>query len=273
MENLSFYLKYLKYVTERGAPEIHISGIGLREEMSPGRVVRPCGTNDRFLVFFHTPVELGDGRSWRSFPAGTVILWPDRAGHFYGNESSRYLHSWIHFHGALPDREIAALGLPEGMPMPLADSQNLELSLEKIYRETVGEEPDGELCRLLVKIMLRELKRDLGTPFQVHIPEQLRRLKQRLDAAAEAPPSVAEMAEMCHYSVSHFTALFRQFYRCPPGEYCRMQRLRRAAYELKNANLSVSEISDRTGFASIQQFSRAFRARFGISPSLWRKRP
>lgn len=156
--------------------------------------------------------------------------------------------------------------------MQPADSRNPELSLEKIHRETVGAEPDGELCGLPVKIMLRELKRDPAAPFQVHIPEQMHRLKQRLDAAAEAPPSVAEMAEMCHYSVSHFTALFRQFYRCPPGEYCRMQRLRRAAYELKNANLSVAEIADRTGFASIRQFSRASRARFGISPSLWRKR-
>ena len=156
--------------------------------------------------------------------------------------------------------------------MPLADPRNLELSLEKIYREAFREDPDEELCGLLMKIMLRELKRDLDAPSQMHVPEPLRRLKRLLDAAAGRPPSVAEMAEMCHYSASHFSALFRHFYRCPPGEYCRMQRLRRAAYELKNASLSVSEIAERTGFSSIQQFSRAFRARFGLSPGVWRRR-
>lgn len=265
-------MKFLKYVTERGAPELHISGVGIREEMSPGRVVRPRGTNDRLLMFFHTPVEIGDGRSWRAFPAGTVILWPDFAGHFYGNESRNYLHSWIHFHGALPDREIAALKLPEGVPMPLADFRNLELSLEKIYREASLEEPDGELCRLLMRVMLRELKRDLAAPPQTHVPELLLLLKRRLDAGAEPSLSVAEMAEMCHCSTSHFAALFRRYFHCPPGEYCRLRRLRRAAYELQNASLSVSAIAGRTGFASIQQFSRAFRAHFGVSPGVWRRR-
>ena len=48
-------------------------------------------------------------------------------------------------------------------------------------------------------------------------------------------------------------------------------RLKRAAQLLKDSSLTVSEISDRTGFANPKYFSVCFKRRFDISPSDFKK--
>lgn len=84
MKNLSFSLKYLHYVTGvREAAPLRISGVGLREAMSPGRVERPAGTRDRFLVLFHTPVEL--------FRRGGVGILSGRDGDALAGRSRTFL--------------------------------------------------------------------------------------------------------------------------------------------------------------------------------------
>jgi len=53
------------------------------------------------------------------------------------------------------------------------------------------------------------------------------------------------------------------------------RRLERAAAKLQQARLArygIAAIAYRCGFKSPAHFSRCFRARFGLSPSVWRAR-
>jgi AraC-like DNA-binding protein len=59
----------------------------------------------------------------------------------------------------------------------------------------------------------------------------------------------------------------------PLGEWVRTERLNRAARELAapaNALTSVATIARRSGFGEHSSFSRAFKQRFGCTPSEWR---
>lgn len=272
MKNLSFSLKYLHYVTGvREAAPLRISGVGLREVMSPGRVERPAGTRDRFLVLFHTPIELFRRGAWESYPAGTGMLWPDGAGHFYGNCDENWTHTWLHFHGTEAERLLREIGLVEDEVFHFSDSGEMERSLEKIYHEVTRSDASNRIVLPLFEVLLQELKREISHPAAGFVPETLRHLKIRLDAAAAIPWSVEELARMSGYSVSHFSALFRRYFGVAPGEYCRELRLRRAAYELLNWNFSVSEVAQSCGFPSLGRFSRVFREHFGMAPSQWRK--
>jgi AraC-like DNA-binding protein len=51
-----------------------------------------------------------------------------------------------------------------------------------------------------------------------------------------------------------------------PTEFIRTIRLRRAAELLREGRMTVTEVSDATGFSSVSYFSRCFRALFGVSP-------
>ena len=54
-------------------------------------------------------------------------------------------------------------------------------------------------------------------------------------------------------------------------EYINSLRLTEAEQMLKNANYSVTEISDVAGFSDVRTFNRAFLNRYGVSPSVYRK--
>ena len=56
-----------------------------------------------------------------------------------------------------------------------------------------------------------------------------------------------------------------------PTEFMRTIRLRRAAELLLENHLSISEISDATGFASTSYFSRCFRTMYGMPPTQFGK--
>ena len=52
-----------------------------------------------------------------------------------------------------------------------------------------------------------------------------------------------------------------------PTEFMRTIRLRRAAEQLREGRLSVTEISYATGFTSVSYFSRCFRTMYGVPPT------
>ena len=56
-----------------------------------------------------------------------------------------------------------------------------------------------------------------------------------------------------------------------PTEFIRTIRLRRAAELLHEGRLTITEISDATGFSSVSYFSRCFRTMYGVSPTQFGK--
>ncbi|MFP3607592.1 helix-turn-helix domain-containing protein, partial [Paraburkholderia sp. SIMBA_053] len=48
-------------------------------------------------------------------------------------------------------------------------------------------------------------------------------------------------------------------------------RLHRAAGYLANGSMPIAEIAERSGYSSLQSFTRTFSAVFGMPPALYRK--
>ncbi|MBK5933415.1 AraC-like DNA-binding protein [Rhodovulum imhoffii] len=81
------------------------------------------------------------------------------------------------------------------------------------------------------------------------------------------------VAESCGVSKRYLHDLFRDS-GSTVGQYIRDQRLIAARDRLQAApDLPISEVAYRFSFADHAQFSRLFRARFGITPSEFRKTP
>lgn len=83
--------------------------------------------------------------------------------------------------------------------------------------------------------------------------------------------SVAELAELSHYSERHFMRIFRKAYNASPIEYIINLRINRACALLTGAELTVSETAVKCGFDDVNYFSRLFKKKTGVSPSEYRK--
>jgi AraC-like DNA-binding protein len=69
---------------------------------------------------------------------------------------------------------------------------------------------------------------------------------------------------------SHFYELFKKEAGMPIHEYVVRSRLKKAATMLQETSMTVTEIADELGYASIHHFSRQFARFYSVSPTRYR---
>ena len=57
----------------------------------------------------------------------------------------------------------------------------------------------------------------------------------------------------------------------PPSRFIQYFKIQRSLEMLKNTELSIADIAEKTGFSSLVVFSSTFKSLMGISPSQYRK--
>ncbi len=68
----------------------------------------------------------------------------------------------------------------------------------------------------------------------------------------------------------YFHRRFREIVGEPPSQYIKRLRLERAAFRVRSTCRPIQELAREAGYSSHEGFSRAFRARFGLTPSEFR---
>lgn len=108
-------------------------------------------------------------------------------------------------------------------------------------------------------------------------PETLNDYQQRIikvlvyiDQHKSDPMTVEDLASIACYSPFHFHRLFHAFVGESLYAYIKRLRLEQAALQLRNSDLPVTDIAFNAGFDTPGAFARAFRDRFGISPTGFR---
>ena len=105
-------------------------------------------------------------------------------------------------------------------------------------------------------------------------PAQLQRAAEYIQEHYIEALTLEQLASVACYSKYHFHRLFRDHFGETVNDYIRRVRLEQAACRLAtDLNASVSQIAQACGFSSSQNFAKAFRAHFGISPTSARQNP
>jgi AraC family transcriptional regulator len=102
---------------------------------------------------------------------------------------------------------------------------------------------------------------------------RMHRVLEHIDRHLEEPLDLGTLAEVAHFSPFHFHRLFSAWMGERLGDYLRRRRIEVAAMRLvAQPRVPVLHIALAVGFGSAEAFARAFRARFGRSPTAWRTR-
>jgi AraC family transcriptional regulator len=92
-----------------------------------------------------------------------------------------------------------------------------------------------------------------------------------IDQYLDAPLDLNALAEVAHFSPFHFHRLFSAWMGETLGDYLRRRRAETAAMRIASQpRVTVLNIALSVGFSSAEAFSRAFKSRFGLSPTAWR---
>jgi AraC-like DNA-binding protein len=269
-------IRYFFVVPPIQNKELTIRGIGIREIMPPCIVNRPKGTGDILIMFFHDDVVLRCKNGVKEFSPNTLMVWHNGAGHYYGNETKSWLHSWVHCKGGLVEYAIKKGRLSFDVPISGISADMFEKYLYDLHFElTASLKPCKEIAgNILLNMMLevarlRKFHNDRSAISQV--PQRLQKIFYILLASPEKEIRLKELADLAGYSVPRFCAVFKKYFFVSPIEHLIQSRIVRAKELLRDRNLSIKEIALKVGYSDICYFSRLFRKRCRMSPCKYRK--
>ena len=88
----------------------------------------------------------------------------------------------------------------------------------------------------------------------------------------ESPIKIADLTEILYVSREHLIRLFKTTTGKTPLEYITDAKIQKAMTMLEENRYSVSEISEKLGFANPSYFSKIFKQKLKMSPSEYRKK-
>lgn len=214
-----------------------------------------------------------DGRGWAArgdeaaFPVERgqmVLLSPDQP-HSYGNrEGETWSLLWLHCTGAGVSALAGRAAQSGAFPAP---PQAFELMRQILDEVRAGQQTtrvlyaESMLTRLLA--LIGHLPDHAVSPAVLQAQQLLQDLAHPLDL-----DSLARATGMSKYYLRH---QYRRFTGETPMEYRSRLRLAKACDLLADPQKTLAAISEELGYSSPYHLSSAFKARYGISPSAYRR--
>ncbi len=87
------------------------------------------------------------------------------------------------------------------------------------------------------------------------------------------PVNLYDLAGVANISGFHFHRIFKALMGESPSDYIQRLRLEKIIFKLQTTQLTLTEIAEQTGYQSPYALSKAFKKRFGVSPSVFRVQP
>ncbi|MGF6924018.1 helix-turn-helix domain-containing protein [Paraburkholderia sp. 40] len=87
----------------------------------------------------------------------------------------------------------------------------------------------------------------------------------------DEPLDIGRLAEIACLSPNHWHRIYQAMYGETVATTVRRLRLHRAAGFLASSSMPIAQIAKRSGYSSLQSFSRTFRAVFSVPPARYRR--
>jgi AraC-like DNA-binding protein len=207
--------------------------------------------------------------------AGSLVIVEPGQAMAYGRRDRAWANSYIRVSGSLVAALWKAHGFRHGQVHPLADAASFLRHLESIRLEM---DRPGETQALVLEglfgALCGEVLRPLSPPLALEAPQDsaLERIHKKIQASFREKLEMRALASESGMAEVDFCRAFRKAYGMPPRRYAIELRLRHAAELLARAETAVRHVATACGYDDPFHFSKAFKHRFGVSPTLFRAR-
>ena len=128
----------------------------------------------------------------------------------------------------------------------------------------------AELENALRKAIERLPERDPGPGSR---PEEvILSVLDYIDRHYQSDLCVEDLAEKFYFSKEYLARLFRNRFGCAIYEYVLNKRMEKAKEYLRGPQLQIQEIAEKLGYSNAHYFAKAFKQRYGETPSEFRSR-
>jgi AraC family transcriptional regulator len=205
-------------------------------------------------------------------------LWLSPPGHPHGwtGDGRKPAEVAVFHFPSIPEplRRLAQGGAPVEMALTADHCRRIQALADRAqyYRDhpAPGMMMNNEHILLELSLMIYEAKRDSTADTTLandrRVGEALRWFAERI----HENPSQENVARAVNVSPAHLRRLFHEVLKNPPKRAFDQLRFQHAIELMSDPALKLSAVSAACGFESQSAFSRAFKAKFGCAPEIWR---
>ena len=192
-----------------------------------------------------------------------------------------------HLHQLIDERDMPASGILKSILSPKGDPRinvraSLSPSLEYIAYQVLHCPLEGAARKLFLEskaleILAHEIN-TFGSAQQSQVPavkthelDRLEEARMILEKEYADPPSIVSLARRVGLNDFKLKRGFRKVFDTTVFGYVRALRMEKARALLESGRLNVTQVASATGYSCFGHFSAAFKKRFGILPSDFRK--
>ena len=170
----------------------------------------------------------------------------------------------------VPGARTPSFAAPRLPPLPKLTSLVAGAEAARDERDAGALEELGLRLAVAAASIVAGAKRSLRSP-SWQDERRVTAALRRIEAEADEPLSLADVASEARMSRYHFLRTFGTVVGLTPHQYLLHMRLRRAAVRLRRSSESVAAIAYEAGFGDLSTFNRRFRRITGLSPSAYRR--
>lgn len=241
------------------------------------KIIRKSGRVDFQLIYLIKGkgyYDFGDGI--KEVSEGNLIVFkPDQPQIYeYLSKDSPELY-WLHFSGYSAWDWIHRFDFKNRYVYPVGIRVDLIDLFKRIIYEIQDKKPHfhymaGSCLAELLLTFSRRLENLKSENINVH-DDSIRNVIYYMYENYNRHITVRDLAEKCSLSMYRFIHKFKESTGLTPIEYITKIRIDEAIYLLSNSVLNISEIAAIVGYDDPLYFSRVFRKKTGLSPSLFQK--
>ncbi len=220
-------------------------------------------------------IQINNGRKL-SFTQGQVIVLPANIAHvYYSSDENPWDLFWVHLSGTLMDNLWLTQNLSTPKYITLHSCVQMEMFFNNCFetlKKTYTEMDYFYVCQLMSCALGIACSSATTAPVSQESESIVHVLDDYMKKHLGDTITLAELSDVCNYSPSYISQLFKQYRQCTPIHYFNEMKIKAAAKELYFSKDSIKTISEKYGFSDPLYFSRAFHNTFGISPREYRNK-
>lgn len=213
-------------------------------------------------------------RSYQVSKGEAFIIYPEQETVYQADDEEPWEYMWIGFHGYAAKKTVRVMGFTEEYPViRVRNLELLRLEVEKMLeaRELTLVNTMKRFSALysMVSMMLEECpeSQEVENPTNIaYVNEAVEIMMQSYSKKLK----ISDIATTIGISRNYLTDLFKNEFEMSPQSFLMNFRMEKAAQELRETNESVQNIGINVGYPDPLAFSKAFKQKYGMSPSAYR---
>lgn len=235
---------------------------------------RPDYSKFYFICSGEGWIKIGD-REFYPKP-GSLCLMPAGKLQSYSTISKNtFTKYWCHFTAAVG--EVSLFDIVQApCCIDVSDREGMEFLFKRLI--SAYESQSLEASLLAKSALLELIARYIcfGASEGIELPDtvsgkKLLQITKYIDDNLSRNISVEELAEITHFHPNYFIKFFKKHLGTSPAHYINKKRMEKSKSLLRIKDITITQVSEVTGFNDVYHFSKAFKNYTGFSPTEFRK--